>query len=229
MSWWSVCGLIKSYSHCRSYVVKLMWFYWSGQIWVWSYSHEHTNNLLTYTSTDYVHIVLTFNRYVPQLVFQPLSHNWELDSPTWILENALLWSPTQRWHEDPSYEPQWSWLVRLLWEITQRGVGNKMCYIGIWLRYSASYHQVEPKAQWHLQTAMPYLMAVVMICLFANGVFLFSLHCQTHLFFGMFTYNWIHCLLLFDSLNTSFIKLQPHTVLSSYHQKGNSLLLSFPY
>ena len=47
----------------------------------------------------------------------------------------------------------------------------------------------------------------VTICLLASSVFLFSLHCRTHLLFGMFSYDWIHCLLLFDSLNVSFIEL----------------------
>ena len=47
----------------------------------------------------------------------------------------------------------------------------------------------------------------VTICLLASGVFLFSLHHRTHLLFGMFSYDWIHCLLLFDSLNVSFIEL----------------------
>ena len=61
----------------------------------------------------------------------------------------------------------------------------------------------------------------VTICLLASGVFLFSLHRRTHLLFGMFSYDWIHCLLLFDSLNVSFIELHiiPHTVLISYYQK----------
>ena len=40
----------------------------------------------------------------------------------------------------------------------------------------------------------------VMIYLLTSDVFLFSFLCWTHLLFGMFSYNWIHCLLLFDLL-----------------------------
>ena len=47
----------------------------------------------------------------------------------------------------------------------------------------------------------------VMIYLLTSGVFLFSFLCWTHLLFGMFSYNWIHCLLLFDLLNVSLIEL----------------------
>ena len=47
----------------------------------------------------------------------------------------------------------------------------------------------------------------VTVCLLANGVFLFSFHRHTHLLFGMYSYNWICCLLLFDSSNTVLIEL----------------------
>ena len=47
----------------------------------------------------------------------------------------------------------------------------------------------------------------VTVCLLTNGVFLLSLHQRTHLLFGMFSYDWIHCILLFDSLHVSLIKL----------------------
>ena len=47
----------------------------------------------------------------------------------------------------------------------------------------------------------------VTICLLANGVFLFSLYCHTHILFSMYSYDWIYCLLLFDSSNISFIFL----------------------
>ena len=48
---------------------------------------------------------------------------------------------------------------------------------------------------------------IVMICLLTSGIFLFSFHCQTHLLFGIFSYDWIHCLLLFNSLNVSLFEL----------------------
>ena len=48
---------------------------------------------------------------------------------------------------------------------------------------------------------------IVMICLLTSGIFLFSFHCQTHLLFGIFFYDWIHCLLLFNSLNVSLFEL----------------------
>ena len=53
----------------------------------------------------------------------------------------------------------------------------------------------------------------VMVCLLANSVFLFSFYRRTHHLFGMFSYNWIHCLLLFDSSNTVLIELWLHAVL----------------
>ena len=53
----------------------------------------------------------------------------------------------------------------------------------------------------------------VMVCLLADGVFLFSFYRRTHDLFGMFSYNWIHCLLLFDSSNTVLIELWLHAIL----------------
>ena len=47
----------------------------------------------------------------------------------------------------------------------------------------------------------------VTICLLASGIFLFSFHRQTHLLFGMCSYDWIHCLILLDSSNSAFIEL----------------------
>ena len=69
----------------------------------------------------------------------------------------------------------------------------------------------------------------VTICLLTNGVFLFSLHRRTHLLFGMFTYDWIYCLLLFDSLNTSFIELYPTLFFPLTTGRGDFLLLIFAY
>ena len=59
---------------------------------------------------------------------------------------------------------------------------------------------------WHIWQSLRSVPSV-MICLLSNGIFLFSLHHWTHLLFGMFFYDWIHCLLLFNSSNTSFIEL----------------------
>ena len=47
----------------------------------------------------------------------------------------------------------------------------------------------------------------VTICLLASGIFLFSFHHQIHLLFGMCSYDWIHCLILLDSSNSTFIEL----------------------
>ena len=61
-------------------------------------------------------------------------------------------------------------------------------------------------------------MPHVMVCLLANGVFLFSFYRWTYLLFSICFYDWIHCLLLFDSSNTILIKLWLHAVLL-YYQK----------
>ena len=47
----------------------------------------------------------------------------------------------------------------------------------------------------------------VMICLLASGIFLFSFHRQTHLLFGMCSYDWVHCLILLYSSNSTFVEL----------------------
>ena len=47
----------------------------------------------------------------------------------------------------------------------------------------------------------------VTICLLTSGIFLFSLHCWTHLLFGMCSYDWVHCLILLGSSNSTFIEL----------------------
>ena len=47
----------------------------------------------------------------------------------------------------------------------------------------------------------------VTVCLLYHGIFLFSSLHHTHLLFGMFSYDWVHSLILLSSLNSSFIKL----------------------
>ena len=47
----------------------------------------------------------------------------------------------------------------------------------------------------------------VTMCLLYHGTFLFSYLRRTHLLFGMFSYDWIHSLVLLSSLNSSFIEL----------------------
>ena len=48
---------------------------------------------------------------------------------------------------------------------------------------------------------------LVTIHLLSHGIFLLSFLRRTHLLFGMYSYDWIHCLILLSSLNSSFIKL----------------------
>ena len=50
-------------------------------------------------------------------------------------------------------------------------------------------------------------LATVTVCLLYHGIFLFSFLRRTHLLFGMFSYNWVHSLILLSPLNSSFIKL----------------------
>ena len=47
----------------------------------------------------------------------------------------------------------------------------------------------------------------VTVCLLYHGIFLFSFLCRTHLLFGMYSYDWIHYLILLSPLNSSFIEL----------------------
>ena len=47
----------------------------------------------------------------------------------------------------------------------------------------------------------------VTVCLLYHGTFLFSFLRRTHLLFGMFSYDWVHSLILLSSLNSSFIEL----------------------
>ena len=47
----------------------------------------------------------------------------------------------------------------------------------------------------------------VTVHLLYHGIFLFSVLRRTHLLFGMYSYNWIHTLILLSSLNSSFIEL----------------------
>ena len=48
---------------------------------------------------------------------------------------------------------------------------------------------------------------VVTVHLLYHGIFLFSVLRRTHMLFGMYSYNWIHTLILLSSLNSSFIEL----------------------
>ena len=47
----------------------------------------------------------------------------------------------------------------------------------------------------------------VTICLLTHGIFLLSFFRHTHILFGMCSYNWVHCLILLSSSNSSFIEL----------------------
>ena len=47
----------------------------------------------------------------------------------------------------------------------------------------------------------------VTVHLLSHGIFLLSFIQRTHLLFGMCSYDWVHCLILLSSLNSSFIEL----------------------
>ena len=47
----------------------------------------------------------------------------------------------------------------------------------------------------------------VTVHLLYHGIFLFSFLRQTHLLFGMCSYDWVHSLILLSPLNSSFIEL----------------------
>ena len=47
----------------------------------------------------------------------------------------------------------------------------------------------------------------VTVHLLYHGIFLFSVLRRTHMLFGMYSYDWIHTLILLSSLNSSFIEL----------------------
>ena len=47
----------------------------------------------------------------------------------------------------------------------------------------------------------------VTVHLLYHGIFLFYVLRRTHMLFGMYSYNWIHTLILLSSLNSSFIEL----------------------
>ena len=52
-----------------------------------------------------------------------------------------------------------------------------------------------------------YYMNTVTICLLSHGIFLISFFRRSHILFGMCSYDWIHCLILLGSFNSSFIEL----------------------
>ena len=47
----------------------------------------------------------------------------------------------------------------------------------------------------------------VTVCLLYHGILLLSFLRHTHLLFGMFSYDWVHSLILLSPLNSSFIEL----------------------
>ena len=47
----------------------------------------------------------------------------------------------------------------------------------------------------------------VTVHLLYHGIFLFSVLRRTHLLFGMYSYDWIHTMILLSSLNSSFVEL----------------------
>ena len=60
----------------------------------------------------------------------------------------------------------------------------------------------------------------VTVYLLSHGIFLLSFLRRTHLLFGMCSYDWVHCLILLSSLNSSFIKLWPRAVLLPFLPDG---------
>ena len=50
-------------------------------------------------------------------------------------------------------------------------------------------------------------ISAVTVCLLFHGIFLLSFLRRTHLLFGMCPYDWIHCLVLLSSINSSLIEL----------------------
>ena len=52
----------------------------------------------------------------------------------------------------------------------------------------------------------------VTVHLLSHGIFLLSFLCCTHLLFGMCSYDWVHCLILLSSLNSSLVELWPRAV-----------------
>ena len=54
---------------------------------------------------------------------------------------------------------------------------------------------------------IPTIPHTVTVHLLYHGIFLFSVLRCTHLLFGMYSYDWIHTLILLSSLNSSFIEL----------------------
>ena len=52
-----------------------------------------------------------------------------------------------------------------------------------------------------------YKAVTVTVHLLHHGIFLFSFLRRTHLLFGMYSYDWIHTLILWSSLNSSFVEL----------------------
>ena len=47
----------------------------------------------------------------------------------------------------------------------------------------------------------------VTVHLHYHDIFLFSVLRRTHVLFGMYSYDWIHTLILLSSLNSSFVEL----------------------
>ena len=52
-----------------------------------------------------------------------------------------------------------------------------------------------------------YSRPVVTVCLLYHGIFLFLFLRHTHLLFGIYSYDWIQCLILLSPFNSSFIEL----------------------
>ena len=51
------------------------------------------------------------------------------------------------------------------------------------------------------------IIDIVTVYLLSHGIFLLSFLHRTQLLFGMCSYDWVHCLILLSSLNSSFIEL----------------------
>ena len=66
----------------------------------------------------------------------------------------------------------------------------------------------------------PIVAKSVTVHLLHHGIFLFSFLRHTHLLFGMYSYDWIHTLILLSSSNSSFVELWPAPFSFRYYRTG---------
>ena len=72
-------------------------------------------------------------------------------------------------------------------------------YLVIWNLFHTEITPEEAAQQLNLN--------IVTVHLLHHGILLFSFLRRTHLLFGMYSYDWIHTLILLSSLNSSFVEL----------------------